>query len=277
MCHGKQAYKGKEVLILGGGDGALLHELLKEKPKFVTMVDIDEAVIRGCKEHMRSACGTVLDKMETDQYKIIVDDACKWLKTYKEEKKQFDIIFGDLTDIPVHEGGDTWEFVRTVVKAALSLLPVGGKYYTHCNGVSAKSAVQYFEKMLNSIGVPIEIEQTQAHVPSFCEKWIFYQLTRKEGAITEDVNGDAAVAEDDKKVEAPVSNGTDKKETKEEEKTEPAKEEKKEEAKKEKASPEKKDDKKGGAKDLKDKLEVSKEKGLTKEKSTVDKKVKKAK
>ena len=52
--------------------------------------------------------------METDQYKIIVDDACKWLKTYKEEKKQFDIIFGDLTDIPVHEGGSTWELVRTV-------------------------------------------------------------------------------------------------------------------------------------------------------------------
>ena len=53
MCWGKQQYEGKEVLILGGGDGALLHELLKEKPKFVTMIDIDEAVIRSCKEHMR--------------------------------------------------------------------------------------------------------------------------------------------------------------------------------------------------------------------------------
>ena len=48
-----QDYKDKEVLILGGGDGALLYELLKESPKFVTMVDIDEAVMRGCKEHMR--------------------------------------------------------------------------------------------------------------------------------------------------------------------------------------------------------------------------------
>ena len=53
MCHGHYDYADKEVLILGGGDGALLHELLKEKPKFVTMVDIDEAVIRACKEHMR--------------------------------------------------------------------------------------------------------------------------------------------------------------------------------------------------------------------------------
>ena len=51
-CH-SILLQGKEVLILGGGDGALLHELLKEKPKFVTMVDIDEAVIRSCKEHMR--------------------------------------------------------------------------------------------------------------------------------------------------------------------------------------------------------------------------------
>ena len=53
MCHGHYDYADKEVLILGGGDGALLHELLKEKPKFVTMVDIDEAVIRACREHMR--------------------------------------------------------------------------------------------------------------------------------------------------------------------------------------------------------------------------------
>lgn len=40
MKHGVLPYAGKEVLILGGGDGGLLHELLKENPKFVTMVDI---------------------------------------------------------------------------------------------------------------------------------------------------------------------------------------------------------------------------------------------
>jgi len=252
----------------------------------VTMVDIDEVVIKSCKEHMRSACGTVLDKLETEQYKIIVDDASKWLKTFKEEKKQFDVIFGDLTDIPLHQGDSTWAWVRSVVKMALSLLPVGGKYYTHCNGVNSIHAVQYFENLLNNIGVPIQIEQTEAFVPSFCEKWVFFQLTRKEGDITEDVNGHAVGNEAEEKVETPVVDGkdTDKpepvKDAKKEEtkKDETKKEEtKKEEAKKEKASPEKKDDKKGGAKDLKDKLETSKEKGLTKEKSNLDKKGKKTK
>ena len=45
--------KDKEILILGGGDGALLYELLKENPKFVTMVDIDDVVMTACREHMR--------------------------------------------------------------------------------------------------------------------------------------------------------------------------------------------------------------------------------
>ena len=54
QSHLLQDYAKKDLLILGGGDGALLHELLKEKPKFVTMVDIDEAVMRACKEHLRS-------------------------------------------------------------------------------------------------------------------------------------------------------------------------------------------------------------------------------
>jgi hypothetical protein len=40
MQRGKENYEGKEIVILGGGDGALLWELLKEKPKFVYMVEV---------------------------------------------------------------------------------------------------------------------------------------------------------------------------------------------------------------------------------------------
>ena len=37
---GREDYAGKTVLILGGGDGGILHELLKQKPAYVVMVDI---------------------------------------------------------------------------------------------------------------------------------------------------------------------------------------------------------------------------------------------
>jgi len=276
MCHGVQDYKDKDVLILGGGDGALLYELLKEKPKFVTMVDIDEAVMRSCKEHMRSACGDVLDTFKTDKYEILVDDAFKWLATYKEEKRTFDVIFGDLTDIPVH-GGDTstWAFVRGVVRTSLLLLPVGGKYYTHINGVNSPNAIRLYGEMLKELGVPVEIAMTQAHVPSFMEKWVFYQVTRIEGEVKE-----VAVEGEVEEV-----NGTETPEKKEEttpEKKEEAKEEKKgvvkvkeelKEAPKDDKKAEKKDEKKvGGAKGSKESLDSPKEKGLTKEKSNVDKK-----
>ena len=42
-------FQDKEVLILGGGDGGLLKELLDlpkdQRPSFITMVDIDEVVM----------------------------------------------------------------------------------------------------------------------------------------------------------------------------------------------------------------------------------------
>ena len=72
-----------------------------------------------------SACGDVLDNYDGENYKIIADDAFKWLDKYKEEKKQFDVIFGDLTDIPIHDGGSTWQFVRSILRSSLLLLPVG--------------------------------------------------------------------------------------------------------------------------------------------------------
>lgn len=40
MCRGMENLKGKEILILGGGDGALLNELRKEDPKHVTMIEV---------------------------------------------------------------------------------------------------------------------------------------------------------------------------------------------------------------------------------------------
>ena len=40
LGNGRESYTDKEILILGGGDGGVLHELLKESPKFVTMVEI---------------------------------------------------------------------------------------------------------------------------------------------------------------------------------------------------------------------------------------------
>lgn len=40
MGNGREHYAGKEILILGGGDGGILCEAVKLKPKMITMVEI---------------------------------------------------------------------------------------------------------------------------------------------------------------------------------------------------------------------------------------------
>ena len=77
-------FGGKEVLILGGGDGALMKELmqLEDKPKFVTMVDIDDVVMDACTELMPAVAGNYMarDKRDGENYKVIAGDAIKFLK-----------------------------------------------------------------------------------------------------------------------------------------------------------------------------------------------------
>jgi spermine synthase len=66
-------YKDKEVLILGGGDGGTLYELLKlgeNKPKFIWMAEIDEEVVKACRDNLRGVCYNGLDKFEGPNHKV---------------------------------------------------------------------------------------------------------------------------------------------------------------------------------------------------------------
>lgn len=70
MRRGIENYEGKEICILGGGDGALLYELLKENPKHVVMLEIDEVVMVACNKYLRSICGDVLEVRNNDQFEV---------------------------------------------------------------------------------------------------------------------------------------------------------------------------------------------------------------
>ena len=95
-------YHQADVLILGGGDGALLAELLHHhQPRQVTMVELDGAVMRAVRDHMHSVTGGVLDCHTTERYNIITGDALKHLSDCQRENKKYDFIFGDLTDVPI--------------------------------------------------------------------------------------------------------------------------------------------------------------------------------
>lgn len=64
---------------------------------------------------------------------IIVGDCVKALTHMIEEGRQFDYVFGDLTDIPISTTphGDAWDFIRVILNSSMKVLKPTGKYMTH--------------------------------------------------------------------------------------------------------------------------------------------------
>lgn len=63
MGSGKENYTGKEVLILGGGDGGILAEVVKQKPKMITMLEIslmDSGLLKCGRKWLRTGIICVL-------------------------------------------------------------------------------------------------------------------------------------------------------------------------------------------------------------------------
>ncbi|XP_017777672.1 PREDICTED: spermine synthase isoform X2 [Nicrophorus vespilloides] len=178
MCRGKEDYKDKDIVILGGGDGALLYELLKEKPKNVIMLEIDDIVMKACAKHMRSICGDVLDSRSGPNYQIIVGDCMKSLDQFISEGRKFDYVFGDLTDIPISStpSGELWDFILRILELSFKILKPDGKFMTHGNGTSCEESLKMYESQLMKLQPPVAINKTTAFVPSFLEDWVFYQI-----------------------------------------------------------------------------------------------------
>lgn len=178
MQRGIENYEGKEICILGGGDGALLYELLKENPKHVVMLEIDEIVMQACNKYMNTICGDVLEKRKGDNYEIIVADCLEYMKNYIKQGKKFDYIFGDLTDIPISDTptGEVWNFIRTILEHSFKILKPDGKYLTHGNGTGCPEALKMYEQQLSLLQPPVKFTTAKAFVPSFMEEWLFYQV-----------------------------------------------------------------------------------------------------
>ncbi|EEC09332.1 spermidine synthase, putative [Ixodes scapularis] len=167
MKYRRVSYTDKEILILGGGDGGLLCELLKEKPKYVTMVDI------SFDWHAPNWNG---------RPDIIIDDCVKKMQQYIEEGRTFDIVFNDLTDIPIstEPQGEHWDFVKKIVTMGLQVLKTNGLFLNHAIGISCTSALETYEELLTKLPFKVEFSKHSEHVPSFMEDWVFYEVKKLE-------------------------------------------------------------------------------------------------
>ncbi len=103
-----------KVLVLGGGEGATLREVLKYPSlKEAVMVDIDEDVIRVSREYLKFMNEGVF---EDKRVKLVIGDALDYVF---ETRDRYDVIISDLSD-PIEEGPSyklyTVEFYRRIAE-----------------------------------------------------------------------------------------------------------------------------------------------------------------
>ncbi|MFM2485383.1 polyamine aminopropyltransferase [Celerinatantimonas yamalensis] len=94
LAHGQ----AKRVLIIGGGDGGMLREVVKHTSlESITMVEIDNAVVEMCKTYLPNHSNGAYDDPRVN---LVIDDGARFVNTTDE---RFDVIISDCTD-PVGPG-----------------------------------------------------------------------------------------------------------------------------------------------------------------------------
>ena len=118
-----QAYQSiqgpiKNALVIGGGDGGTIRELFKYNTiDKVTMVEIDEAVVRACKAHLP----TIAREFSNPKLNLIIGDGIKFISESKPELYDIIIVDGSDPEGPA-KGLFSAEFYKNCMK---SLKPNG--------------------------------------------------------------------------------------------------------------------------------------------------------
>jgi spermidine synthase len=81
----------QKILIIGGGDGATVREVLKHSPAQVDLVEIDKQVIEACRRYLPEVGGS----FEDSRVQIIIDDGLKYVK---QTQQKYDVVLIDSSD-----------------------------------------------------------------------------------------------------------------------------------------------------------------------------------
>ncbi len=143
----------RRVLIIGGGDGGLLEEVLKHDVAHVTEVELDGGVVEVSKRYLSSICGQAY---EDPRVNLVIGDGAKFVA---ETDQKFDVVLVDSTD-PIGPGAVL--FTR--------------QFYAHCKRCLNPGGI-----LVTQNGVPFvqgdELESSVAHFRSLFADGSAYVLS----------------------------------------------------------------------------------------------------
>lgn len=161
----------RSVLVLGGGEGASIREVLRHKSvQKVVMVDIDGQLVESCKEHLPEwSRGAYKDK----RVQVVIDDGKSWVE---QCDTKFDAIVMDLTDY-IDEGSSLDLYTSDFLKLIKKRLNVGGLLIIQAGELSL--AEHRGHKLMRDILSPLfsRLYSYLQFVPTFHSEWSYVIAT----------------------------------------------------------------------------------------------------
>ncbi|MCW8994490.1 MAG: polyamine aminopropyltransferase [Psychromonas sp.] len=176
----------EHILIIGGGDGLALREVLKWQPKTVTLIDLDPNLVALFKTPEQKLPGYLARKIKSltknsfndKRVSVIHDDAFIAIDRLLQQKRVFDTIIVDLPD-PSHPDLNKLYSVNFYYRLN-HLLSMDGVFVVQSTSpFHAKNAFISIAKTVQQASF-IQVEQYHQNVPSFGE-W-GWTIATKAGA-----------------------------------------------------------------------------------------------
>ena len=157
----------RRALILGGGEGASLRELLRLRGiERVTMVDIDGEVVQACRRHMPEWGAGAFEDARAE---TVIGDARSYVFA---SQQQYDVIIGDLTE-PLSDSPSVQLHTPEMYRAIQARLSSGGVFALQASTSGPHNCtlhVQMIDRLreIFALVVPYSV-----YVPAFDTEWGF--------------------------------------------------------------------------------------------------------
>lgn len=163
ICHGSP----RNVLVLGGGEGATVREILRWKSvEQAMMVDIDGDVVEACREHLPEMHQGAFDDPRT---KLVIGDALEVLDTTEQK---WDIVISDLSD-PIEEGPSFQLFTKEYFERVKRVLAPGGFFVIQAGPV-APVEITLHARLVYTLGAVFpNVHSYVSHTPTYGSPWGF--------------------------------------------------------------------------------------------------------
>ena len=176
LVHPAMIFQGspRRVLVLGGGEGATVREVLRWKTvERVVMVDIDREVVEACMKHLPEMHQGAFDDPRLE---LVFGDALVYLDG---DQEPWDVIISDLSD-PIEEGPSFQLFTKEYFEKVRKVLHPEGVFVIQA-GPTSPAEISLHARLVKTMETVFEnVHSYSSFVPTYGAPWGFALGSSKE-------------------------------------------------------------------------------------------------